>query len=119
MEEKRTPPRRFQRVEAWHRAHRLVLDVYEFSNTLPEDEKLGLTAQMRRAAVAVPAAIVDACRCEARQAAAGSLARAEAALEELRYYLMLCRDLGFDCRYGYVEGESERVARLLDGMRRS
>ena len=41
---------------------------------------------------------------------------AQTSLEELRYYLMVCRDLGFDPQYGVVEGESEQVATLLSGL---
>jgi len=116
MEENRTPTGRFQHVELWHHAHRLVLGIYELSRTLPEEERLGLVSQMRRTAVAVPAAIVDSCRGGAAPMDRIAVERALAKLEELRYVLMLCRDLGFDLNYGRVEGESEQLANLLAAL---
>jgi len=35
----------------------LVKDVYQITEKLPKDEKFGLTSQMRRAAISIPANI--------------------------------------------------------------
>jgi four helix bundle protein len=45
----------FQDVEVWRKAHDWVLKIYAFSGWFPFDERFGLSSQLRRAAVSVPA----------------------------------------------------------------
>ena len=45
----------FQRVIAWQKAHEFVLLVYKISKHFPEDERFGLTSQLRRATVSIEA----------------------------------------------------------------
>lgn len=44
---------------AYQRAIELVVEVYEVSKSFPRDERFGLTAQIRRAAVSVPSQIAE------------------------------------------------------------
>jgi hypothetical protein len=46
-------------LEAWQDAMRLVRLVYGITRDLPAEERFGLTSQMRRAAVSVPANIAE------------------------------------------------------------
>jgi hypothetical protein len=41
---------------------------------------------------------------------------ARKSLEALRYYLILCRDLGFNADCALIEGDSDRLARVLGGL---
>ena len=45
----------FEDVELWRKAHAWVLAVYKFTELFPRHELFGLTSQLRRAAVSVPA----------------------------------------------------------------
>jgi four helix bundle protein len=49
----------FRQLDAWKETHRLVLITYELTKTFPQDERFGLIAQMRRAAVSIPANIAE------------------------------------------------------------
>jgi four helix bundle protein len=51
------PARTFQDLLVWQKAHRFVLEVYVFTAALPKQETYGLSLQMRRAAVSIPANI--------------------------------------------------------------
>jgi four helix bundle protein len=44
-----------QKLEAWSKAIELVTDVYKSSEHFPKEERYGLTGQIRRAAVSIPA----------------------------------------------------------------
>ena len=47
--------KRFEDVEVWRKAHSWVLGIYKFTEGFPKHELFGLTSQLRRAAVSVPA----------------------------------------------------------------
>ena len=43
----------------WNKSMELVVEIYKLSAKFPEEEKFGLTSQMRRAAVSVPSNIAE------------------------------------------------------------
>ena len=53
--------RNFKELQVWQKAHRLALDVYQHSRGFPAEERFGLTAQLRRAAVCVASNIAEGC----------------------------------------------------------
>src|SRR5437762_13520612 len=58
----RAAARTFQDLVVWRKAHELVVAVYSFTAAFPKQETYGLTLQMRRAAVSVPANIAEGFR---------------------------------------------------------
>ena len=51
--------RSYRDLNVWRLGVRLVIESYEEGRQLPADERFGLTAQSRRAAVSVPANIAE------------------------------------------------------------
>ena len=51
----------FRKLQVWERAHRLTLEVYHVTRTFPKEELYGMTNQLRRASVSVPANIAEGC----------------------------------------------------------
>jgi four helix bundle protein len=51
----------FRNLKVWEKAHVLALEIYRATAAFPSAERFGLTAQMRRAAVSVPANIAEGC----------------------------------------------------------
>jgi len=49
----------FKELKVWQKAYQLSLDVYKVSNDFPTEEKFGLTSQLRRAAISIPANIAE------------------------------------------------------------
>jgi four helix bundle protein len=96
----------------WQKAHAFVLAVYRFSATFPSDERFGLTSQMRRAAVSVPANIAEGFRRRGRAEKARFMNIAEASLQEVRYYMILARDLYYGSDASLDE-QANDVERLL------
>lgn len=87
--------KRFEELIVWQKAHALVLAVYRLSQSFPRTEVYGLTSQLRRAAVSVPANIAEGFGKRGRPDKARFFNIAQGSLEELRYYLILARDLGY------------------------
>jgi four helix bundle protein len=114
----RPPARSFRDLQVWQKAHELVLAVYRFTESFPEREKFGLSHQMRRAAVSVPANIAEGFGKRSKAEKARFLNIAEGSLEECRYYLILAQDLG----YGQTEPMMvtlEEASRLLNAYARA
>ena len=55
----REPAKTFRDLIVWQKAHQFVLAAYRLSESFPKPEIYGLTSQLRRAAVSVPANIAE------------------------------------------------------------
>lgn len=85
----------FTDLVVWQKSHHLVLQVYRVSMRFPSHELYGLTAQLRRAAVSVPANIAEGFRKRGKSDKLRYFNIAQGSLEETRYYLLLARDLEY------------------------
>ena len=109
----RAAARSFRDLLVWRKAHEFVLAVYAFTTGFPRQETYGLAAQMRRAAVSIPANIAEGFRRRGRLDKARFMNLAEGSLEECRYYLILAQDL----EYGdtsKLAAAAEEVSRMLN-----
>lgn len=112
----------FEDLEVWQRSHRLTLTVYRLTRSFPEDEKFGVTAQMRRAAVSIPANIAEGFGRRQAKDKCRFYNIAEGSAEELKYLLRLARDLEYlrDVREyrRQLDGISSMLRRLIDVISR-
>jgi len=53
--------RELRELKVWEKAHELVLDAYRITAGFPREELYGITGQLRRASVSIPANIVEDC----------------------------------------------------------
>ena len=107
------PAKTFEELIVWQKAHGLVLSDYRMTGEFPKSELYGLTSQMHRAAVSIPANIAEGFGRRGSVEKARFYNIAHSSLEEVRYYLILSRDL----EYGEPAAISEQlqeVSRLLD-----
>ncbi|UYZ58672.1 four helix bundle protein [Hymenobacter latericus] len=102
----------FQELVVWQKAHQLVLAVYRVSESFPKHELFALTAQLRRAAVSVPANIAEGFRKRGLKDKIRFFNTAEGSLEEVQYYFILAQDLGYASTRALTEQANE-VGRLL------
>ncbi len=109
---------RFEQLDVWRLAHEWVKGVYLVTRAFPADERSGLTSQLRRAAVSVPANIVEGFKKLGQRDKARFYNIAEASLEEARYYLLLADELGFGSTEA-LRSDAERIGRMITGLIRS
>jgi four helix bundle protein len=109
----RPPAKSFQDLLVWRKAHELVLAVYALSAAFPKPETYGLSLQIRRSAVSVPANIAEGFRRRSRTEKARFLNMAESSLEETRYFMILASDLGYGDTAPLMTSLDE-VSRLLN-----
>jgi four helix bundle protein len=84
----------FRNLEVWAKAHALVLAVYQTTAAFPKEEQYGLTSQIRRAAVSIPANIAEGCGRATDPDFFRFLQIAMGSACELEYELLLSKDLG-------------------------
>ncbi len=89
-----TPARTFRDLLIWQKAHQFVVRVYRETAHFPPDERFGLTRQLRRSAVSIPANIAEGFVKRGIADKLRFLNIAQGSLEESRYYLILASDLG-------------------------
>jgi len=113
--------RKHHELRAWQEAMRLVQEVYAATRTFPHDERFGLTAQLRRAAVSVPSNIAEGAARESVKEFAQFLVMARGSLSELETQLILARDLGYLAEDGYrqLTEKVETTFALIGGLLRN
>ena len=114
----RQPAQKFQDLVVWQKSHQLTLRVYRLTAAFPKHELYGLTSQMRRAAVSVPANIAEGFKKRGRPDKARVMNIAQSSLEELRYYFILSRDLEY-LATSELSPDVDEVARLLGAYTRT
>jgi four helix bundle protein len=113
----RTPTKSFRELVVWQKAHAFVLEVYVVTKRFPKDEIYVLIAQLRRAAISIPANIVEGYKKQGKADKLRFLNIAQGSIEECRYYLILAHDLGY-CDSASLLLYLEEVSKLLEGYMR-
>jgi four helix bundle protein len=108
-------------LEVWKKAHGLVLEVYNLTSSFPKSETYGIVDQMRRAAYSVAANIVEGQSRNTTKEYMQFLYNARGSVEEVRYFLLLSKDLAYleDGMYESLEAKYETVSKLLNGLLKS
>jgi four helix bundle protein len=99
-------------VIVWQKGHQFVLSIYRLTDSFPKNEIYGLTSQLRRAAISIPANIAERFKKKTKGDKARFMNIAQGSAEECRYYLILSKDL----RYGDTEelmSRLEEISKLL------
>ncbi len=102
----------------WQKAHELVLKIYEVTKEFPKDELFALTSQIRRAAVSIPSNIVEGKARGSNKEYNRFLLIARGSLEEVKYQILLAKDLKYidDMKYKEVLNIALETGKLLAGL---
>ena len=99
----------------------LAVVSYRIAAGLPEFERYGLAAQIRRAAVSIPANIAEGCGREIDGPFAQHLRIAQGSLKELETHLLLLRRLGLEADLPITDAldNCDELGRMIRSMIRS
>jgi len=111
----------YRDLEVWQRAMVLVTDIYGITQAFPRDETYGLTSQLRRAAVSVPANIAEGWGRNMTKEFIQFLRTARGSLLELETHLLIARNLGFLEAPSVDEllQTTQTINKMLNGLVRS
>lgn len=87
-------PRHYE-LDVWKDAMRLVREVYRLTSSFPEEERFGLTSQIRRSAISIPSNIAEGAGRGGRVEMSRFLVIARGSLAELDTQIWIAKDLQF------------------------
>ena len=107
-----------ERLDAWRRAREFALEIYRVVIPLmPVKEKYGLTSQLRRAAISVPANIAEGYGRYYYLSNVQFCYNARGSLEEIISHLTLAHDLGYmdDDIFLKIITKANNLTKLING----
>ena len=109
---------KFENLEVYKESHKFVLLVYKATAKFPNDEKFALTNQLRRAVTSIVANVVEGNARGHSKEFVQFLFQAIGSLEEVKYHILLAKDLGYITNDDYekLHIQAEIVGRLLSGL---
>lgn len=87
--------RNFRELEVWKDSRKLVKEIYFITKQLPIEEKYGLTSQINRCVVSIPANIAEGSAKYSQKDFVRFLQISLGSAYELESHLILCGDLEF------------------------
>ena len=107
----------FDTLIVWKKSHELTLKIYEITKTFPREEIFGITSQLRRAAYSIPSNIVEGRTKSTIAHRLSFISHSTGSLEEVKYFLLLSRDLNYLTteKYNELIPFLEEVGKLLNG----
>ena len=108
----------FRNLKVWQAAMALVEDVYRITKSFPHDERFGLTAQIRRAAVSIPSNIGEGKRRKTERVFLNHLDIALGSQAEVDVQLEIANPVGFlnDVDYRRLANHVDEIGRMLNGL---
>lgn len=111
----------YKELKVWQKAYQLCLDLYKITAAFPNDEKFGLTSQIRRAVVSIPSNIAEGYGRKTTTDYLRFLYIAYGSTCELETQVMLSKDLDYmDSKpVKSILGKTNEVERMLKSLIKS
>jgi four helix bundle protein len=111
----------YRELEVWQLGMDLAEECYRVTKGFPKEELLGMTSQIRRAAVSIPANIAEGQGREHTKEFLHHLSVARGSLMELETHLMLSQRVGLldQATTAPILTQTERISRMLSGLRKA
>lgn len=111
----------YEKLAVWQKGMDLVSSVYSVTREFPREEQFGLTSQLRRAAVSIPANLAEGYGRKSKSSLAHFARIAQGSLFELRTEMEIARRTGMVLaeRIDPLLEQSIELSRMLDGFIRS
>ena len=113
--------RSYRDLIVWQKSVEMVVAVYKATKKFPSSEQFGITSQIQRSAVSVPANIAEGYGRNTRKEYAYFLRIAHGSLSELETLLTISQKLSYCTtqEYSTLEKCTSEVARMLYALRKS
>ena len=107
-----------EKLDVWKKSIDFVVKVYKVTEAFPKDEKFGLTSQLRRAAVSIPANIAEGAARRSDKEFAHFLSNSQGSASEVETELLISTKLSFlpDAEYKDLSIALDEIGRMLTGL---
>ncbi len=108
----------FKELKVWQKGIELVAIVYKSTTSFPDEEKYGLSAQMRRAAVSIPSNIAEGHLRKTAKDFKQFLSIARGSCAELETQIIIAHKLGFiqDDDFNKLSPKVEELSKMLSSF---
>jgi four helix bundle protein len=108
----------FRELKVWEKSHHLALSIYKATAGFPKEETYGLSSQIRRACVSIPANIAEGCGKIGDNEFTRYLIIAMGSASELEYELILAHDLNYldDRHFESLTTELVEIRKMLNAL---
>jgi len=100
----------YEKLEVWKRSHEFVLKIYRTTEAFPIEEKFGVVSQLRRAAASIPTNIAEGKGSLSNKKLSSYLDISRASAHEVKYLLLLSKDLGYIEENAFLELNNDCVS---------
>lgn len=110
----------FEDLIVWQKGIDLVKNIYALTRQFPQDERFGLTSQMRRAAVSIPSNIAEGHARHTTKEYVLFVSNAEGSVAELQTQVRIAIELGYCISetVRIVVSQMAEVRKMLNALRR-
>ena len=107
-----------ENLDVWKKGMEFVVAVYKATETFPKEERFGLTSQLRRAAVSIPANIAEGAGRKSSKEFAYFLSNSQGSASEVETELLIASRLGYigERSYTALRSALDEIGRMLTGL---
>jgi len=111
----------FTDLNAWKESHKLVLTIYNITQSFPPEERFGITNQLRRASVSITSNIAEGFTRGGNKEKIQFYRIALASLTEVQNQLLICRDISYITKekFNEIAQQSITAQKILNGLIKS
>jgi four helix bundle protein len=108
----------YKDLQVWKASHELVIETYKLTKNFPKEERYELISQLNRAVVSIPANIAEGTGRRTNKDFCSFLHIARGSLNEVEYYYILSKDLGYinEEQYNSCTNKIKNISRKLNGL---
>lgn len=111
-------PHQHKKLKIWQDSVSFSIDIYHATQLFPDEEKFGLTSQLRRAAISIPSNIAEGSKRGTKKDFISFLRIAFGSAAEVETQLLIANKLGFitDVTYLQLSSSLEKITGMLDSF---
>jgi four helix bundle protein len=111
----------FEKLNVWKDSKELVKVIYSITKHFPEEEKFGLTSQLRRASISVSSNLAEGTSRKTNKDKAHFTNLSYSSLMEVLNQIIIAKELSFinESDYQIVRNYIEKISNMLNALRNS